>query len=379
MIYFDNAATSSPKPESVRDAVAFALRNLSANPGRSGHELSVAASELVYDCRRELADLFHFDRPERIVFTLNCTHAINMVLKGLQLKNCKIVTSSMEHNAVMRPLEKLKSQGCTIAVAEVFLDDPDATVRSFARLIDDRTKLVICTHASNVCGVVLPIERIGALCKDRGVLFAVDAAQSAGLVSINLTHTHIDYLCLPGHKGLYGPMGIGALICNRDLPATLMEGGTGNYSASFLQPDEYPERLESGTVNLPGIAGLKAGVEFVRKKTISRIHEYEMSLIQSAYKGLKNIRGVTLYTPYPDSEHFVPVLSFNVGTMHSAQTAEMLNQAGFALRAGLHCAPAAHRRLGTVSYGTVRMATSVFNHPSEVQQLLYRVSRMAKG
>ncbi len=249
----------------------------------------------------------------------------------------------------MRPLEKLKKNGCTIAVAEVFFDDPEATVRSFARLIDDNTRLVICTHASNVCGVVLPIEQIGRLCRDRGVLFAVDAAQSAGVIPIDCSAIPIDFLCMPGHKGLYGPMGTGALFCKSDLPDTLTEGGTGNFSASFVQPEDYPERLESGTVNLPGIVGLKAGVDFVQKKGVERIHQYEMQLLQTTYRGLKQTRGVTLYTPYPEMERFVPVLCFNVAGLHSAQTAELLNKAGYALRAGLHCAPAAHRRLGTLS------------------------------
>lgn len=227
MVYFDNAATTSPKPDSVREAVALAMRNLSANPGRSGHERSVAASDLVYSCREAMGNFFHFDAPERVVFTLNCTHAINAVIKGLNLKNCKIVTSSLEHNAVMRPLEKLKKAGCTIGVAEVFFDDPAATVRSFARLIDDNTRLVICTHASNVCGLILPIGAIGKLCRDRGVPFAVDAAQSAGVLPIDMAEMNIDFLCLSGHKGLYGPMGTGALLCKKDLPDTLMEGGTG--------------------------------------------------------------------------------------------------------------------------------------------------------
>jgi selenocysteine lyase/cysteine desulfurase len=303
-----------------------------------------------------------------------------MVLKGLNLKKCKIVTSSLEHNAVMRPLERLKKeQGCTIAVAEVFFDDPAATLRSFASLIDDNTKLVICTHASNVCGLVLPIQEIGRLCFDRKVLFAVDAAQSAGVLPIDMEKMHIDFLCLPGHKGLYGPMGTGALLCKKELPLTLIEGGTGNYSASFKQPEEYPERMESGTVNLPGIAGLKAGVEFVSKKTVPKIHSYEMALIQSAYRGLKNIQGVTLYTPFPDKDRYAPVLSFNIGKMHSMEAAEHLNKAGFALRAGLHCAPSAHRRLGTISYGTVRMGTSVFNKQEEIQKFLMQVSRLAKG
>jgi cysteine desulfurase family protein len=380
MIYFDNAATTSPKPETVRKAVDFALHHLSANPGRSGHDLSIAASKIMYDCRESLANLLGFSQPERVIFTPNCTYAINMVLKGLNLKKCKIVTSSLEHNAVMRPLERLKKeQGCTIAIAEVFFDDPAATLRSFASLIDDNTKLVICTHASNVCGLVLPIQEIGRLCFDRKVLFAVDAAQSAGVLPIDMEKMHIDFLCLPGHKGLYGPMGTGALLCKKELPLTLIEGGTGNYSASFKQPEEYPERMESGTVNLPGIAGLKAGVEFVSKKTVPKIHSYEMALIQSAYRGLKNIRGVTLYTPFPDKDRYAPVLSFNIGKMHSMEAAEHLNKAGFALRAGLHCAPTAHRRLGTISYGTVRMGTSVFNKQEEIQKFLMQVSRLAKG
>lgn len=379
MIYFDNAATSSPKPKEVKEAVAGALQRLSANPGRSGHELSLAASDAIFQCRAALADMFRFPAPERIVFTLNCTHSINTVLKGLRLKNCKIVTSSLEHNAVMRPLEKLKKNGCTIAVAEVFFDDPEATVRSFARLIDDNTRLVICTHASNVCGVVLPIEQIGRLCKDRGVLFAVDAAQSAGVIPIDCSSVPIDFLCMPGHKGLYGPMGTGVLFCKSDLPDTLTEGGTGNFSASFVQPEDYPERFESGTVNLPGIVGLKAGVDFVQKKGVERIHQYEMQLLQTTYRGLKQTRGVTLYTPYPDTERYVPVLCFNVAGLHSSQTAELLNKAGYALRAGLHCAPTAHRRMGTLSYGAVRMSPSIFNHPQEIYSFLQSVKRIAKS
>ncbi len=378
MIYFDNAATTAPKPDSVREAVSVALRNLSANPGRSGHDLSISASQAVYDCRQVAASFFSFDHPERVVFTLNCTQAINMVIKGLGLKNCKIVTSSLEHNAVMRPLEKLKKSGCTIAIAEVFFDDPAATVRSFARLIDDNTRLVICTHASNVCGVVLPIGEIGRLCADRGVPFAVDAAQTAGVIPISMRELHIDFLCVPGHKGLYGPMGTGLLLCNRDLPLTLMEGGTGNFSASYLQPEEYPERLESGTVNLPGIVGLKAGIDFVNKKSVSKIYAHEMSLVQMAYSGLKEIRGVSLYTPFPVEKRYAPVLSFNVGGLHSAEAAELFNKSGFAMRAGLHCAPAAHRRIGTISYGTIRFSPSAFNRSNEVQLFLLQAAKLSK-
>ena len=378
MIYFDNAATTSPKPDSVREAVAFALKNLSVNPGRGGYNRAVDAAKIVFDTREKAAELFDFEHPERVIFTANCTHAINTVIKGLKIHKGNIVTSSLEHNAVMRPLEKCKKNGCEIRVAEVFFDDMQATVRSFAKLIDDQTKLVICLHASNVIGVVLPIKEIGKLCYDRKVPLAVDAAQTAGVLPISMKEMHIDYLCLPGHKGLYGPMGTGVLLCGGNLPDTLTEGGTGNYSVSAFQPEELPERLESGTVNLPGIAGLKAGIEFVKQKNPSRIHEYEMSLLQEAYSGLKNIRQVTLYTPFPSKERYTSVLSFNINRLHSMQAAEELSKGGFALRAGLHCAPNAHRRLGTISYGTVRFAPSVFNNRGEVARFLRYVSNLSK-
>ena len=378
MIYLDNAATTSPKPDSVREAVAFALKYFSVNPGRSSYQRAMEASNLMYECRQAAADFFGFSLPERVVFTSNCTHAINMVIKGLDIKRGNIVTSSLEHNAVMRPLEKMKNLGCEIRIAEVFFDDPSATLRSFARLIDDQTKLVICLHGSNVCGVLLPIGDIGKLCKDRKVPFAVDGAQTAGVVPINMKDMNIDYLCVPGHKGLYGPMGTGLLLCGGELPDTLIEGGTGNYSISPLQPEEFPERMESGTVNLPGISGLKAGIEFVSQKTPTRIHEYEMSLVQSAYQGLRTIRRVTLYTPFPHKQNYTSVLSFNINQLHSMEAAEKLGELGFALRAGLHCAPNAHRRLGTISYGTLRLSPSVFNNKSEIARFLQAVSKVSK-
>lgn len=378
MIYFDNAATTSPKPDAVREAVAFAMKNLSVNPGRSSYARAMEASKLIYECRETASDFFEFSHPERVIFTSNCTHAINTVIKGLRLKNGNIVTSSLEHNAVMRPLEKCRRMGCEIRIAEVFLDDPSATVRSFARLIDDQTKLVICLHGSNVCGILLPIEQIGKLCYDRKVPFAVDAAQTAGVIPISMENMHIDYLCLPGHKGLYGPMGTGLLLCGGNLPETLMEGGTGNFSIHSFQPEDLPERLESGTVNLPGIAGLKAGIEFVKQKTPQRIHAYEMGLLQQAYQGLKSIRHVTLYTPYPKQEQYTSVLSFNINQFPSMEAAEKLAEGGFALRAGLHCAPNAHRRLGTVSYGTIRFAPSIFNNRGEVTRFLQYVSKLSK-
>ncbi len=378
MIYFDNAATSAPKPVAVQTAVQRALHSLSANPGRSGHDASVAAAQEVYACRAAAAELFGFSHPERVVFTGNCTQAINTVIKGVVTPPQNVVVSSLEHNAVMRPVERLRRQGCTVTVAEVFFDDPEATVRSFARAITKDTRLVICTHASNVCGLRLPVEQIEALCRQRGVPFMIDAAQSAGVLPLALDELAADYICAPGHKGLFGPMGTGVLLCKGEAPLPLTEGGTGNASASLEQPPDLPERLESGTLNVPGIAGLHAGISFVKQKTPAAIHAYEMRLTGFAYEQLRHMRGVTLYTPFPDPSTYVPVLSFNVGDRSSEETAARLNEAGFALRAGLHCAPAAHRRLGTIETGTVRFSPSVFNSRGQVERLLWQIERLAK-
>ena len=364
MIYLDNAATTSPKPMAVREAVAGALRSYSANPGRSGHQMSIAAAEAVFSCRQKAAAFFHAPSEEQVVFTLNCTEAVNFVLKGILKPGDHVVTSSLEHNAVMRPLEKLSKQGgVTYDVAEVIFEDPEATLRSFIRAIKPDTKLVICTHASNVTGAILPIGDIGKLCRARGVLFAVDAAQSAGILPIDMEEMCIDFLCVAAHKGLYAPMGTGILICAADLPETLIEGGTGTNSISLLQPDELPERLESGTINTPGIA-------FVSKKGLSRIYAHELRLVTKLYDAMEDMSSVRLYTGRPAAGVYAPVLSFNIAGLSSPETAALLDKAGIAARAGLHCAPAAHKRIGTLDQGTVRFCPSAFTRPEEIQRVI---------
>ncbi|MCI8360499.1 MAG: aminotransferase class V-fold PLP-dependent enzyme [Clostridiales bacterium] len=370
MIYLDNAATTSPKPPAVREAVAVALRQYSANPGRSGHQMSLSAAEAVYGCRKKAADFFHAPSEERVVFTLNCTEAVNFVLKGLLHTGDHAVTSSLEHNAVMRPLEKLARQGVAYDVAEVIFEDPEATLRSFIRAVKPNTKLVICTHASNVTGAILPIADIGRFCRERGILFAVDAAQSAGILPIDMQEMCIDFLCVAAHKGLYAPMGTGLLICAADLPDTLIEGGTGTNSISLLQPDELPERLESGTINTPGIVGLRAGIDFVEKKGPARIYAHELRLITRLYDAMEEMSSIRLYTGRPCQGLYAPVLSFNVSGLSSPETAALLDKAGVAARAGLHCAPAAHKRIGTLDQGTVRFCPSVFTRPEEISRVL---------
>lgn len=375
MIYLDNAATTYPKPQSVIKAVDDALKK-SANPGRSGHTLSQSTAISVYEVREKLKDMFSAPSVENVVFTLNCTHAINYVLKGLIKSGDRIVTSSFEHNAVMRPLEKLKKQGVHVDIAEAYPDDKEATVRSFSRLINTNTKLVICTAASNVIGLKMPIKEIGMMCKQFGISFCVDAAQLAGVCDINMKECNIDYLCIAAHKGLYAPMGTGILITKDNRLDTIIEGGTGTASIMLDQPNDLPEMLESGTINVPGIIGLGAGIDFVKSKGFDKIYNHEMGLVKRLYKQLKSTPGVKLYTPEPD-DNYAPVLSFNINGLNSVDSASKLNSLGFATRAGLHCAPFAHKRIGTIESGTVRICPSVFTSGQDIDKFAAAVRQIS--
>ena len=378
MIYLDNAATTSPKPKIVLRACDYALKELCANPGRSGHALSVKAADAVYKCRVKAADFFGLEDPERVVFTKNCTEALNTVIKGLSLENCEVITSCFEHNSVARPLFSLKKRGVKTRIAKVYFGDKQKTVESFRSLITDKTRLIICTHASNVCGTVLPIKEIGELCRERNIPFAVDGAQSAGMIPIDMKRDNIDFLCLPGHKGLYGPMGTGLLLCKGDLPDTLTEGGTGNLSHTLFQPDDLPERLESGTINVPGIAGLSAGIDFVKKTGLSRINRHEKQLCTILFGALSDNKSITLYGEDPAVSDTAPVVSFNIRDIPSEQVSAELSARGIAVRAGLHCAPFAHEALGSLKTGTVRVSFSVFNTPDEAKFLIKSIENIQK-
>lgn len=378
MIYLDNAATTFPKPVSVHNAVVNALRRYGANPGRSGHAMSLQAAEEVYRCRSEIASFFHAPGAECIAFMPNCTHAVNTVLKGLLKPGDHVVTSCLEHNAVTRPLQKLTQHGVTFTEAQVVPGDNDATLNAFRKALNAKTKLIACTHASNVWGVRLPVGRIAVLGKEYGIPTMVDAAQSGGVVPIDLQEDPIDYLCLAGHKSLYGPMGTGVLIATaggKELD-TLIEGGTGTNSISYLQPDMMPDRFESGTPNMPGIAGLRAGLGFVRQKGVERIARHEFALIQRLYGRLSTMPQVILYMPKPDPRYFVPLLSFNIKGKWSEEVARRLNALGFAVRAGLHCAPAAHKFCGTLETGAVRVCPSAFTTQWEIDAFANAVEKI---
>lgn len=367
MIYLDNAATTGKKPPEVIRAVDNALRIYSANPGRGGHKPSMSASAAVYSVRKKLADFFGASGPENVVFTMNCTHSINTVLKGVLKKGDHAVTSSLEHNAVVRPLVKT---GAVFDVATVSLTDDNLTLSEFERKIRPETRLVICTGASNVLGKTLPIGKIGALCRARGVLFAVDAAQTAGVLPINMREMNIDYLCIAPHKGLYAPMGVGVLICEQPIENTLIEGGTGTNSAETVQPDFLPERLESGTINVPEIMGISAGIDYVNRLGTDRLYTHELGLTAMLWTELSKMPHIKLYTNKPEPYAFAPVISFNVKGRKSAETAAYLNERGIAVRGGLHCAPLAHRQIGTLESGTVRASASAFNTPYDIAALV---------
>ncbi len=378
MIYLDNSATTFPKPQKVREAVLRSMQT-EANPGRSGHRLSLKASEEIYLARKTAVRLFHVRGEENVIFTLNCTAALNLVMKGLLRSGDHVVVSEMEHNAVMRPLAHLQSRGVTFTRAKVYPFDHDKTVDSFRRSINASTKMIICTHASNVWGLRLPVERLAALAHQYGLTICVDAAQSAGVLPIDLRDSGIDYLCIAGHKGLYGPMGTGMLLLNSEsLPDSLTEGGTGSNSVSFEQPSECPDKYESGTPNLSGIAGLRAGMEFVMQKKQETIARHEFQLIRRCYQGLSSEKNIRLYFPEPDPDYFVPILSFNFIQADSETAARMLHQNGIAVRAGLHCNPAAHEMMNTLSTGAIRISPSVFSTAAEIDRALEIIRKTAR-
>ena len=375
MIYFDNAATTGKKPISVIKQVERALCTLSANPGRSGHKLSEKAAAEVYSVREKTAQFFGASGAENVVFTANCTASLNYVIKGVLKRGEHCIISDLEHNAVIRPLHKW---GVNYDMASVSLTDDNKTVENFKRLITNNTKMIICTGASNVVGKLLPIGEIGRLCKERNILFAVDAAQIAGVVPINMKEMNIDYLCVAAHKGLYAPMGVGILIAEKPINNTLFEGGTGTNSNDLEQPEFLPERLESGTVNVSGIIGVGAGIDFVNKIGVKKIHKKEISLLKNLYNRLSRQSGIILYTPSIDVESYAPVLSFDINGLTSGETANLLNEKGIAVRAGLHCAPLAHKKIGTIDNGTVRISPSVFNTYEEVEYLYKQISGINK-
>lgn len=377
MIYFDNAATTFPKPRTVIESVDEAMRYYGANPGRSGHTLSTKTSEQVYLCRERASVLFNCEA-EQIIFTKNCTEAINTAIKGVMRKGDHMIISDLEHNAVSRVAEKLRKDGLIEYDIANTYPDTERTLYYFERLIRPNTRLIACTQGSNVFGIRVPTEELGLMAHRRGVMMLVDAAQTAGLLDINVKRDSIDFLCLPGHKGLYGPSGTGLLIVNTDVPLdTLIEGGTGSASLSLDMPDFLPDRFESGTINTAGVIGLRAGIDFVLKNTPARLYQHEMTLAGEIYRRLSTIPGVRFYGPTPQIGKTLPVLSMTIGAMDGAETADLLNDYGIGVRGGFQCAGLAHRKFGTDKIGTARISVGAFNTMDEVAALQAAVKNIA--
>jgi cysteine desulfurase/selenocysteine lyase len=359
VIYLDNAATSWPKPAVVSRAMAHFLEAAGGNPGRSGHRLSVAAGRVVYDVREALAEFFGLDDPLRLVFTANVTEALNLGLQGLLRPGDHVVTSSMEHNAVMRPLRALEHAGVQVSVVSCTPDGWLSPVDVEAALRPN-TRLVALTHASNVCGGILPVAEVGAITRRKGTLLLVDAAQTAGVLPLNMKEMNIDLLAFTGHKALLGPTGTGGLLIGErvqvDEFSPLVRGGTGSKSEFEVQPEFLPDKYESGTPNTVGLAGLAAGLSYIQEVGLEAIRQHEMELTRRLIEGLHNIPGVRLHGPQTEACQ-TAVVSFTLDGCKVSDVGFRLDEDhGVLCRPGLHCAPSAHRTLGTFPEGTVRFA-----------------------
>ena len=376
MIYLDNAATSYPKPNCVVRAMENALLTYGANPGRAGHKMSLKTAERVYDTRVKLAEKFGAHSPENVIFTPNCTASVNFAVKGLVKRGDRVLISDLEHNAVYRPVKKLEQEGyINLDIFTTYEADFERTYKSFVSSVKPDTKIVICTHSSNVLGTVLPIEMIGGFCRKNGIKFIVDAAQSAGILPINVKLSQIDCLCAAGHKGLLGPMGTGIMVVSDSAPYnTTIEGGTGSASAKWQQPDFLPDRFESGTVNVPGIIALGAGVDFLSKN--EKIYNFEFNKLKYIYNYLQQLNNIELYTDSPKFGYYTPVISFNVKKMPSEAVAAQLSEKGICVRAGLQCAPLAHKKIGTIDRGTVRISPSYFTSFREIDCALCAIKNL---
>lgn len=376
MIYLDNSATTNPKPVSVINASSIAMKRFSFNSGRGGYSRSVETAGQIFSVREKVAGITGF-QPQNVVFTQNCTMALNMAIKGAVKKDSHILISNLEHNAVSRPVEAMALKGYITYDIFNYDSDPDVITDNIKKLIRPNTSLIVCTQASNVFGCAFPIAEIGRLAREKGICFVVDGAQGAGVLEIDCESSNVDVYCAAGHKGLYGPMATGFMAVRDGVSLdTIVEGGTGSSSLKLEQPDFMPDRFESGTLSNSNIIGLGAGIDFVRSKGIDNIYNHELKLIKSVYGELEKIPQVTLYTPVAEKGKSAPIISFNYADYSSEKTAQLLAQRGIAVRAGLHCAPLAHRAFHTENRGTVRISPSVFTTPGECEIFINTLKKL---
>lgn len=377
MIYFDNAATTLHKPHEVIEAVVHAMTT-AGNASRGTHTVSLAASRTVYETRKKIADFFHCSRADHVIFTSNSTEALNIAICGTLGKGDHIISTDLEHNSVLRPLYHLEEQGASLTFLSAnkkgCIDYDD-----FKRSIKPNTKAIVCTHASNLTGNVLDIERIGRIAKAHNLLFIVDASQSAGCIEINMETMNIDILCFTGHKGLLGPQGTGGLSIHESVEIRpFKHGGSGIHSYEKGQPQAYPARLEAGTLNSHGIAGLCAAINYINTITIPVIAKKEQELLWHFYKGICNIPEIHIYGDF-DTKERAAILSLNIEGYDSGTVSDLLSQEyDIATRPGAHCAPRMHQALGTTETGAVRFSFSSFNTMEEVETAIQALKELVE-
>lgn len=376
MIYLDNGATSYPKPQNVINCTLNAVRNYSFNSGRGGYSASVSTAEKIYSVREKIGAMFNYE-PQNIAFTVNCTQALNMAIKGSVKRGDHVIVSSLEHNAVWRVVNHLRKDGIIDFDIAQYGPNEDETVNNFESLIRSNTSVIICMAASNVFGVAFPIEKIGKVARRHGIRFIVDGAQAAGVMPIDAEKDNIDILCAPGHKCLYGNMGTGFIAVREGVfLETILDGGTGSESQNPYQPDFLPDRLEAGTLNNVGIISIGEGINFINSKGMDRIYDHELRMTGILYDGLKRNENAVLYCPKPQKYRCAPIVSFNYKDYPSEKTALLLAKQDIAVRAGLHCSPLAHQFFNTIDRGTVRLCPSAFTTQKECEIFLNRLKKI---
>ncbi|WP_270942844.1 aminotransferase class V-fold PLP-dependent enzyme [Romboutsia lituseburensis] len=376
-IYLDNAATSYPKPEIVAKSMYDFMINNGTSSGRGSYQKAMQSDFLVYETRKLVGDLFKFKDYKKVIFTSNVTESLNLALRGILEENDHVITSSLEHNAVWRCLKTLEKER-NITITKVKASKEGYTnPLDVEKEIKDNTKLIVFNHASNVLGTIQPIDEIGKIAKENNILFLVDAAQTAGVIDIDVNKSNIDLLAFTGHKSLLGPMGTGGLIVNCDYDIRpLKAGGTGGDSAYEYQPDYYPNKLETGTLNVSGIAGLKEAIKFINKETIQKIHKKESEIVDYAIDKLSNVKNIEIYGPKKSGD-IVGVISFNLKNKRAEDIVNELDlKHNIMLRAGLHCAPNAHELIGTKEIGSIRIGIGYFNEKHEVDTLVYALNEI---
>ncbi len=366
MIYLDNAATTFPKPSSVYKSVMKAMKVYGANPGRGSHKMAIEGARIIYETRELLAELFNMDDPMKVIFTFNATDSLNTAIKGILSSGDHVVTTEMEHNSVLRPIKELENFGVENTIVKCATDGT-INLNDLESAIRGNTKLIVTTHVSNLTGTIFPAEEIGKICKEYSIPYLLDASQSAGVLNIDMKKYNIGLLAVPGHKGLLGPQGTGALLINSDIEIKhLKEGGTGSQSSSLEHPNFYPDKLEAGTHNLPGIAGLNAGLKYILNRGTESIYSHEKALLDTFIIELRKNPKIKIYGP-ESIEHRISVVPVNIDGMDSSEVANILDtEYDIAVRPGLHCAPLAHKAIGTENLGAVRFGVGPFNKETDI-------------